>query len=267
LSPLLSPRLSVLTLVACFASGCYEPPLTPRDPSPGAAHYYIQTYNILQQPIQEATVEAIGAAGADIVALQEVSDAWADVIVERYADTYEYMMFYPNGASGLGVLSHFPLEDAGFHEGPNGWHPAWHVWVHTPAGPLQLLNVHLRAVFDGTGGVVRSFFNVDEDHRDEITLYEQNCDAALPTVILGDFNEDPSGAAVRTLEALGFRNLLPLFRPGQTTWSMRSVGDQMAETVDHILIDDRSLPLNAFVVDAGASDHIPVVAHLEAQNW
>ena len=37
-------------------------------------------------------------------------------------------------------------------------------------------------------------------------------------------------------------------------------------TIDHILFDRAFVPLNAYVLDSGNSDHLPVVAHLEASD-
>jgi endonuclease/exonuclease/phosphatase (EEP) superfamily protein YafD len=59
---------------------------------------------------------------------------------------------------------------------------------------------------------------------------------------------------------------LPLYRPGQFTWRSRSLGAQFTEALDHILYDDSVEPLNAFAMNRGNSDHIPVVAHFEASR-
>jgi endonuclease/exonuclease/phosphatase family metal-dependent hydrolase len=82
--------------------------------------------------------------------------------------------------------------------------------------------------------------------------------------VVGDFNEGPDGDAIHYLEDAGFRNVLPLFRPGQETWRVRSLGGQTAETLDHILFDESFLPLDARVMVEGNSDHLPVLAHFES---
>jgi len=246
---------------------CGEPPLEPREPTPGAPHFRVQTYNVeLTDAVDRATVAAVGEAEAEIVALQEVTPAWESVLRERYAERYPHMLFETDGgAGGLAVLSKFPLEDRGLLLGPADWHPAWHVLVFTPMGPVQLLNVHLRPVFSGGGGAAESYLTSGEDHREQVQLYTDDC-SVLPTIVLGDFNEGPAGDAVRYLEGAGFRNALPLYRPGQETWRFRSVGDQLAETIDHVMFDGAFEPLNAWVEVRGDSDHLPVIAHLEASR-
>jgi endonuclease/exonuclease/phosphatase family metal-dependent hydrolase len=42
------------------------------------------------------------------------------------------------------------------------------------------------------------------------------------------------------------------------------VGGQFTQTLDHIFFDPQFESLNAWVVNAGGSDHLPVMAHLEA---
>jgi hypothetical protein len=165
-----------VVLLAIAMLGCGERPLEPRDPTPGVPHFKVVTFNILTGIEDDpATIEAIGGARADVVSLQEVTPAWLAVISDRYAHEYPHMLFYPSGSAGLGVLSRLPLLDAGFHPGPNGWHPAWHVLVETPAGYMQLLNVHLRSGLDGSGGVVDSYLQTPEDHLYEIQLFTEKC--------------------------------------------------------------------------------------------
>ena len=83
-------------------------------------------------------------------------------------------------------------------------------------------------------------------------------------LIAGDFNEGTSGAAIRYLQENGYQNILPLYHPGQPTWRYdKTVGGQFTQTIDHILFDDAFESLNAWVVNSGASDHLPVLAHLQ----
>ena len=88
---------------------------------------------------------------------------------------------------------------------------------------------------------------------------------AAPLIVLGDFNESLDGAGLTYLEEQGFRNVLPLFRPGQETWRYQAaLYGQTVDTIDHILYDPSTLaPLNAWVRYDGNSDHLPVTAVFE----
>ena len=212
-----------------------------------------------------ATLAAIGQSNADVVCLQEMTATWRAAIETKYASAYPYRMFkVDEGAAGLGVLSRFPLRDGGWQEGPNGWHPSWNHLVDTPNGTIQILNTHLRNAAGENGNAVESLLRTREDHLYEIKVFMAKCTKIHSTIVLGDFNEGNDGAAIEYLESDGFQNALPLFHPGQPTWRYaRSVGGQFTQTLDHILFDASFEPLNAWVLDEGASDHMPVLAHLQ----
>lgn len=244
--------------------GCTPGVLEPREPTPGVPHFKVATYNIFSlMETDDPTLAAIGATDADIVCLQEVTPVWKERLRERYSAEYPYMLFREHtGASGLGVLSRYPLT-GGELEFVADWHPAWHVDAQTPAGWLQVLVVHLRADFTGEGGYINSYLDVNDDHVLQAEVFTSNGAQGVPTVVLGDFNEGPNAPAVEYIESLGFRNALPLYHPGQYTWRKASVGDQLDMPIDHVLFDGWTDSLNAYVLVEGNSDHIPVVAHLE----
>jgi endonuclease/exonuclease/phosphatase family metal-dependent hydrolase len=167
-------------------------------------------------------------------------------------------------------MSRFAVRDGGWHPGPNGWHPSWYHLVDTPHGTVSILNTHLRNATGQNGDTVQSYLRTGEDHLFEIKQETERCTTVFPTVVVGDFNEGTDGAAIRYLEQTGYRDILPLYHPGQPTWRYKtSVGGQFTQTLDHILFDSSFEPLNAWVVNAGDSDHLPVLAHLEAgpQGW
>lgn len=269
-------RLGVF-LCSAVLCGCGERPLQPREPTPGVPHLRFVTYNLHFPEAGDAeTLDAIARAQGDVVCLQEVNAAWQAALSRRYSASYPYMLFEAReGPAGLGVLSRYPLREEAYLPGPNGWHPAWQLRVTTPAGEIQILNVHLRAVFDGTGDPLSSFANTGDDHVLEIRLFSENLSPDQAAVVLGDFNEGVDGAAIEYLERRGYRNALPLFHPGQPTWRAPSVAGQLELTIDHVLFNAAFEPLYAYVVPGGGSDHLPVVAHLEAaqgfsgalQNW
>ena len=254
-------------LLAILLASCGPAPLTPREPTPGAPHFTVATFNVHYPTAGDAeTAAAVTATNADLVFLQETDGAWASVLAGPTADRYPYREFkVDSGPRGLSVLSRFPIEDRGLLLAPHDWHPAWRIVVQTPAGRLQVLNVHLRSKFEGAADPVTDFVRTPIDHRREIEQFFAACEP-MPTLVVGDFNEEPGGAALEWLESRGFSNVLPLYHPGQSTWRGRSVAGQFALAIDHILFDGSLVPLNAWVSSAGNSDHSPVVAHFEAAH-
>jgi endonuclease/exonuclease/phosphatase family metal-dependent hydrolase len=261
-------RLLSLVSIIAFSGGCGWFRLEPRAPNPGLFHFTIATYNLNNDDgANPRTLEAIALADADIVCLQEITELWRTSIESHYAASYPYRLFRIDeggGAAGLGILSRFPVRDGGWHAGPNGWHPAWHYLVDTPNGTFKILNTHLRMATGQHGNAVQSYLRAPADHDFEIRLFlSQNTDD-VPALVVGDFNEGPNGSAVRHLESIGFRNALPLYHPGEPTWRYRRwIIGQFTQELDHILFDRSFVPVDAWVVRAGGSDHLPVVARLE----
>jgi endonuclease/exonuclease/phosphatase family metal-dependent hydrolase len=261
-------NIAVLVALALALTGCATQPLTPRSASDNRAHYVVESYNVECGKHSDATIiDAVGAGDADIVFLQETTPEYEAVLRRRYSRRYPHQRYQHNapnsGAAGLAVLSRFPVLDRGHHPAPHGWHPAWHVEVETPSGPIQILHVHLRAKLSGRGNDLLALLLVGDDHLREITHFMRWSVRDKPTLVIGDFNEEPDGAAVRWLEARGYRNALPLFRPDQHTWRHPFLGGELRQTLDHILFDRAFEPLDARVIGAGRSDHLPVVAHLQ----
>jgi vancomycin resistance protein VanJ len=266
-------HLAIGIVGAVLASSCAAvAPLSPREPTPGTASFTVMTYNIHRDRSNDpSTVAAVGAPDADVVCLQEVTRAWESALRGAYATKYPHMLFAPKeNAGGLAVLSRFPLEDRGVVPVPGDLHPGWIVVADAPGGRVQLVHVHLRSMFNGTSDWVSNYFATEKDHLAELALFMDGAEGAkpaaeekLPTVVLGDFNESPSGDTVKHLEGLGFRNALPLFRPGQYTWHSPSVGGMLDMTIDHVMFDDAFEPLSAWVDRRGRSDHLPVIARLE----
>src|SRR6185295_15464138 len=145
-------------LAALGALACGKPPLQPSDPTPGAPHFTVMTYNVeFHSAGKVSTLDAIGAKQPDVVALQEMTPGMEAEIRETYAELYPFQLFdSAGGTDGLAVLSRYELIDRGVHPGPGGWHPAWHVDVAIPGVSLQLLNVHLRSLLTGNSGALES---------------------------------------------------------------------------------------------------------------
>ncbi len=223
------------------------------------------TFNVdVHRAADEDTLRAVGIADADVVCLEETGPRWEPRLRARYGRRYPYMRFrnHRQWSGGLAVLSKGPIEPLAYMAGIDGYHPALRVLVHTAIGPVQIVEVHLRPMFTRREGWVGSLATVDRAHLVEIRRFMARVRTDVPTIVAGDFNEGPRGAAVRELARRGFRSLLPLFHPGEETWRHPSLLGEIGATIDHIAIDDRLVPLDAHALRVGRSDHVPVVAVL-----
>lgn len=226
----------------------------------------LMTYNLnYANPNFAKTLDAIADANADVVLLQEVSDAWRDALRTRFAERYPHMTFHVHSraAGGLAVLSKLPIERDELWAPPpdtGAWFPAGRLLFTTAFGPLQVLHVHLRPALD-RGSWVRGFMTTPKVRRAEIAAHWRRIDRALPTVVAGDFNEDPTGRAIDFLVGEG---LARVATTGPTTWhhevtNRLATFDLLKMDIDHVMIDSRLAARDARVLPTGTSDHRPVL--------
>ena len=251
-------------MVALLSSGCSHPP--PRQPAaPGPrASLRVMTYNVNFGIAGDGpTLAAIESGQADVVFLQELNKPWVESLHARFDGAYPHAVFYPRGgAGGIGVMSRLPIREQTLilPEG-DGWFPALRLVVDSPLGPVQALVVHLRPPVSDGGSFVSGHFTAPAIHEQEITRFCQALDRNLPTIVVGDFNEENDGRAIAYLSGAAWRmkSALPQFAPDHPTWRWPTTFHTFERQLDHIVYDVRLEPLSAEVIDAGRSDHFPVV--------
>lgn len=224
----------------------------------------LMTYNLnFGNPDHDATIDAIAAEDADIVLLQEVTRDWQHELAKRLARRYPHQAFrvHARAAGGLAILSKHPIRSEEVWTPPRGgWFPASRAIVEGPFGALQLLNIHLRPCIDG-GSWIRGYVTTPPIRRREIEAYWRKIQGNLPTIVAGDFNEDPDGRAIAYLAKHGMTRVAT---EGPPTWHYRTwTGGKhvtvLALDIDHVMIDRHLTASDARVLDAGSSDHRPVV--------
>ncbi len=252
-----------LAAVTCFA--CRLDASPPRKPIPGPAHLVLATYNVnFGLAGDPATLAAIRAINADVVLLQETSWMWERAIrAGGLGKRYPHMVFHHSPrwpAGGLAFLSRYPLEGLRLSPSKLGYFPAWRVVVRTPAGRMQLVNVHLKPPVSKSGSYVSGYFVTPKERAAEMKGHLALMKPGLPTIVAGDFNEQSGGG----LGVLGKQNMisaLPRFAPSANTWRWPVGSLTLRQRLDHIVHDPAQLTcLGARVLKMGRSDHLPVVA-------
>lgn len=226
------------------------------------------TYNLnYGNPNVDPSLEAIADEDAEIVLLQEITSEWRDALARRFATQYPYQVFrvHSRAAGGLAVLSKFPITAEEVFAPPRGgWFPAERIVIDSSLGALQILHVHLRPCLEG-GSWVRGYHTTPPIRRREIEAYWKRIAYDLPTIVAGDFNEEPSGRAIEFLVSHGMTRVETT---GPTTWHYQTnmsgkIMDLLRLDIDHVMIDGNLAARDARVLDAGTSDHRPVVVTLE----
>jgi endonuclease/exonuclease/phosphatase family metal-dependent hydrolase len=229
----------------------------------------VMTFNVnYANPDPKAALDAIEKADVDVVLLQEITAGWKRQLEARFDKVYSHRVYRINGrgAGGLAVLSKHPIKDEEVMPSPErGWFPAQRLVVDTTFGALQVLHVHLRPAID-QGSWIKGFMTTPPLRRKEIETYWKKVAPDMPTIVAGDFNEDPTGLALAFLEKNKLTRV-PTPATGPTTWryvvhSKSGASDLLKMDIDHVVIDARLEASGAEVIDAGASDHRPVVVTL-----
>jgi len=255
-------------VIGLLASSCASSARAPMEPSPQRAHVKVMTYNVNYGIAGDrSTIDAIAREDADVVLLQETTAQWERHLRAELSEQYPHMAFeHCCGAGGLAVLSKAPFRTLDYMEAPEpGWFPAWRIEAQTDIGKVQMLNVHLRPPVSDSGSFVSGYFSSGSVHAIEMAAYRQKLDADIPTIIMGDFNES-SGESLRALAEDNMVSVLPEFAPEQTTWRWQTSLGQVTHRLDHIVYSNEALTaLNAYVLEEGRSDHLPVVALFEVR--
>jgi vancomycin resistance protein VanJ len=253
-------RTATLLLAAAAAWGCRPPvrePEAPRGPS-----FTVLTYNVNYGGYRaDLGAAAILDAGADIVCLQETNAAWQAYLTPRIRARYPHSLFrHAPAAGGMGVFSRWPLKEVAWHRPEAGWFHGWIIEAQTPLGPVEILSVHLRPQVSDRGSVGPGVSRRTGAIRlAEIRELEARLDPGLPRIVLGDFNEEEGGAALKHLAGRGYTDALSEFDRRSPTWRWRYGIIRLSRRFDHVMYSAGLHACRAGVVKAGASDHFPVV--------
>ena len=255
-------RTAGMIIVAAIAAGCSS--VRPRE-VPVGAHFRVMTYNVnWGGPRPDLAAKAIARADADIVCLQEATAAWADYLRENLGAQYPFMKFSGlrgRGAGGMAFLSKQPGEQIAYVRSGTKWFDGWIMKFPTPASPVQILNLHLQPPANERGSItVSSYLTSGSKHLAEIKRFHKDLQPDIPTLIVGDFNEEDDGDAISWLEEKGMTNALPEFDRKSKTWRWRVGLVTLRKRLDHIVYSPGIRCYGANVLKAGASDHLPVVA-------
>lgn len=194
------------------------------------------------------TARVLAGAGADVLALEELSDASA-VVYSR-----ELAAVYPHHAviGGVGIWSRYPLADV--KAVPiMPWTRALRATARTPDGPVTVYAVHLASVRVSAAGFTTG--RRDEAARELAAALR--AEPAPRVVVLGDFNGTYQDDALAPVTS-------------QLRSAHREAGDGLGFSwpaafpmvrIDDVLVRGMT-PRAAWTLPATGSDHLPVAATL-----
>ena len=247
--------LWLVLLVACGDSRVLAPALQAK----AANQMRVMSYNVNFGVAGDAsTIDVIASAQPDVVFLQETNEVWQRALVARLGSVYPHQRFtHPETwpAGGMGLLSKYPVVALQHLDSVGGYFFAWRVVLDTKLGRIQVLNVHLRPPMSDGGSWVVGYWSTRSDRLREIENHIAALDPKLPTIILGDFNEEGDGRAVELLKDRGYGDALPQFVGKTRTWEWPVGSITLRFQLDHILHDAYFVPVTGAIVEGGRSDH------------
>ncbi|MFD8205877.1 endonuclease/exonuclease/phosphatase family protein [Streptomyces sp. NPDC059695] len=207
------------------------------------------SHNVNQaNPDPEGTVRSLLAAGADVLALEELSPATAPAYEQALAEAYPYHFYQGT----VGLWSVHPLSDA--RAVPiMPWTRAMRATVDAPGGPLAIYVAHLPSVRVGPAG----FTAGARDEAMGLLVAEVRDEPVRRVVVLGDLNGSTDDRALRPLTDRLVSAQAEAGAGFGFTWPARLP----VVRIDQILLGGVRAA-SAWTLPATASDHLPVAARI-----
>ncbi|MEV0224207.1 endonuclease/exonuclease/phosphatase family protein [Streptomyces sp. NPDC050704] len=212
----------------------------------------IATHNVnADNPDPSETARDVAASGADVVALEELTDAAVPVYSKALEPTYKY-----HSVQGtVGLWSKYPLSGARPVDIKLGWTRAMRATVTTPDGQLAVYVAHLPSV----RVKIEAGFTARQRDKSAGALGEAISDEKLPRVaLLGDLNGTMNDRALNAVTAQ-LRSTQGAVGSGfGFSWP---ASFPMAR-IDQILVKGVE-PVTSWTLPETGSDHLPIAARVK----
>lgn len=158
---------------------------------PDAPSLSVMTLNLhAHHDDPRAAAAAIRAAGADVLAVQELTPEMAEALAAQLEDLYPYSEIPGNlRTAGQGVFSRYPLEELGREYGWHGQRNPFAVVLHLPWSDAVLVNNHnlstSRALGEWPSEIETSMRQRERVSESLVALADAS---PLPVIVVGDFN-------------------------------------------------------------------------------
>jgi endonuclease/exonuclease/phosphatase family metal-dependent hydrolase len=155
------------------------------------ADFKLLTYNVNWGGAgADEVARIIRESGAEIVCLQETTPEWKRILKRDVGREYSFLEFRESKGrmgGGLAFLSKVPAREIAYIPSETGWFDGWIAEFATAAGPVQVLNVHLRPPVSDRGGWASGYFNTRDDRVAEMERFYKHVKPGVPLIVAGDF--------------------------------------------------------------------------------
>lgn len=200
------------------------------------------------------TARDIAASGADIVALEELTESAVPVYEKALATTYKHHTV----VGTVGLWSKYPMDDTKAVDIKLGWERAMRSTVTTPEGSVAVYVAHLPSV----RVKLEAGFTARQRDKSANALGEAIADEPLQQVVLlGDLNGTMNDRALNAVTA-------------QMRSTQGAAGDGFGFSwpasfpmarIDQIMVRGME-PMASWALSRTGSDHLPVAARVEVES-
>ncbi|MFF7329061.1 endonuclease/exonuclease/phosphatase family protein [Streptomyces sp. NPDC090306] len=212
----------------------------------------VATHNVNAENKEPAdTARDVAASGADVVALEELTETAVPVYEKALAPTYKY-----HSVEGtVGLWSKYPLSGVRAVDIKLGWTRAMRARVATPEGPVAVYVAHLPSV----RVKLRAGFTARQRDTSADALGEAIAGEKLTDVVLlGDLNGTMND---RSLNAVTSQMRSTQGAAGAGFGFSWPASFPMAR-IDQIMVKGLD-PVSSWTLPATGSDHLPVAARVQ----
>ncbi|MFC9286121.1 endonuclease/exonuclease/phosphatase family protein [Streptomyces sp. NPDC057052] len=222
------------------------------DKTGGGGDLTVATHNVnADNADPSGTAHDVAASGADVVALEELTESAAPVYEKALATTYRY-----HSVQGtVGLWSRYPLSDVAAVDIKLGWVRAMRATVTTPEGPVGFYVAHLPSV----RVKLQAGFTARQRDKSADALGEAiAADPLSRKVLLGDLNGTMND---RSLNAVTSQMRSAQGAAGSGFGFSWPASFPMAR-IDQIMVTGVE-PVTSWTLPRTSSDHLPVAARVK----
>lgn len=225
------------------------------------ATYNLNSYDV---PATKTTTNTVKKLHADVVFFQEVTPSADRCLYANLKTTYRYNKYYPYCKDGgLAIFSKYPFQQIDYFLPGGSKYPTWMVLLKTPYGPVQAVNLHLSPCIDTDKSILtfgRQILDTGQMRLNEIIQIMQHVSHHYDTILVGDFNENDTGAAVKATREAGYHDALLATPKCEYTYSKVFLWMNFAKRADRIFYYGCLHPERVQIASIGNSTHYPVIA-------
>ncbi|MGV9555286.1 endonuclease/exonuclease/phosphatase family protein [Streptomyces sp. NPDC003522] len=222
------------------------------DKTAGGGDLTVATHNVNADNVDPSgTAHDVAASGADVVALEELTEAAAPVYEKALAATYRY-----HSVQGtVGLWSKYPMSGVAAVDIKLGWVRAMRATVSTPEGPVGFYVAHLPSV----RVKLQAGFTARQRDKSADALGEAiAADPLSRKILLGDLNGTMND---RSLNAVTSQMRSAQGAAGSGFGFSWPASFPMAR-IDQIMVTGVD-PVTSWTLPRTSSDHLPVAARVK----